>query len=204
MRRRFNTSIFKKFVIKHYENSSKPSKRRTSIDFGISRSCVIDWLKEKDEIMSQKSFSRRKFVESTKVKKALYHDAEGELHKFFEIQREQSVVITTFSIQNKMNELMRVMHPEDSIVFRASRGWVQNFMERYNLAFRRITTSGRELPKIKVIDWMRFSAYMDAPGSYSIAKKGSKRVAAKTSGKEKTRLSCLMTATASGRKLPIV
>jgi hypothetical protein len=77
-------------------------------------------------------------------------------------------------------------------------------MERYNLAFRRITTSGRELPKIKVIDWMRFSAYMDAPGSYSIAKKGSKRVAAKTSGKEKTRLSCLMTATASGRKLPIV
>ncbi len=48
------------------------------------------------------------------------------------------------------------------------------------------------------------SFYMDAPGSFSIAKKGSKRVAAKTSGKEKTRLSCLMTATASGRKLPIV
>jgi hypothetical protein len=146
MRRRSYTSIFKKFVIKHYENSSKPRKRRTSIVFGISRACVIDWLKEKDEIMSQKAFSRRKFVESTKVKKALYHYAEGELHKWFKIQREQSVVITTFSIQNKMNELMRVMHPEDSIVFRALRGWVQNFMERYNLAFRRITTSCRELP----------------------------------------------------------
>ena len=127
-----------------------------------------------------------------------------------------------------MNELMRVMHPEDSIVFRASRGWVQNFMKRYNLAFRRITTSGRELPKDCVEIIKKFldevknkiedkgyrlneifgfdesSFYMDAPGSFSIAKKGSKRVAAKTSGKEKTRLSCLMTATASGRKLPIV
>jgi hypothetical protein len=86
MRRRSYTSIFKKFVIKHYVNSLKHSKRRTSIVFGIIRSCVIDWLKEKDEIMSQKAFSKRKFVESTKVNKALYHDAEGELHKWFEIQ----------------------------------------------------------------------------------------------------------------------
>ena len=101
-------------------------------------------------------------------------------------------------------------------------------MKRYNLAFRRITASGRELPKDCVEIIKKFldevknkiedkgyrlneifgfdesSFYMDAPGIFSIAKKGSKRVAAKTSGKEKTRLSCLMTATASGRKLPIV
>ncbi len=48
------------------------------------------------------------------------------------------------------------------------------------------------------------SFYINAPVSLSIEKIGSKRVAAKTSVKEKTRLSFLMTATASGRKLPIV
>jgi hypothetical protein len=56
----------------------------------------------------------------------------------------------------------------------------------------------------QIIGFDETSFYMDAPGSYTIAKKGSKRTAAKTTGKEKTRLSCLMTATASGKKLPIV
>ncbi len=45
---------------------------------------------------------------------------------------------------------------------------------------------------------------MDAPGSFTIEKKGKKRVSAKTTGKEKTRLSCLMSATASGDKLPVL
>jgi hypothetical protein len=55
--------------------------------------------------------------------------------------------MTILGLQNKMNELMKVMHPDDSLVFKCSRGWVQNFMRRYDLVFRRITTSGRELPK---------------------------------------------------------
>ena len=37
---------------------------------------------------------------------------------------------------------------------------------------------------------------MDAPGCFTLEKKGSKRAPAQTSGKEKVRLSCLMTATA--------
>jgi type II secretory pathway component PulK len=41
----------------------------------------------------------------------------------------------------------------------------------------------------QIIGFDETSFYMDAPGSYTI---------------EKTRLSCLMTATASGKKLPIV
>ena len=45
---------------------------------------------------------------------------------------------------------------------------------------------------------------MDAPGSFTIEKKGKRRVSAKTTGKEKARLSCLMSATASGFKLPVL
>jgi hypothetical protein len=45
---------------------------------------------------------------------------------------------------------------------------------------------------------------MDAPGSFTIAKKGSKRAGARTTGKEKARLSCLMCSTAGGEKLPVL
>jgi hypothetical protein len=45
---------------------------------------------------------------------------------------------------------------------------------------------------------------MDAPGSFTIAKKGSKRAGARKTGKEKARLSCLMCSTAGGQKLPVL
>ena len=43
------------------------------------------------------------------------------------------------------------------------------------------------------------SFYMDAPGYYALESKGRKRVCATTTGKEKTRLLCLMTGTAAGK-----
>jgi hypothetical protein len=48
------------------------------------------------------------------------------------------------------------------------------------------------------------SFYMEAPGCFTLEKKGSRRAPAQTSGKEKVRLSCLMTATASGKKFPVI
>ncbi len=44
----------------------------------------------------------------------------------------------------------------------------------------------------------------DPPGCFTLEKKGSKRAPAQTSGKEKVRLSCLMTTTASGKKFPVL
>ena len=43
---------------------------------------------------------------------------------------------------------------------------------------------------------------MDSVGNYSVASKGARKVYTKTTGKEKVRLSCLMTSTASGHKFP--
>ena len=56
----------------------------------------------------------------------------------------------------------------------------------------------------QIIGFDESSFYMDAPGCYTLEKKGSKRASAQTTGKEKTRLSCLMTATAAGKKLPVL
>ena len=45
---------------------------------------------------------------------------------------------------------------------------------------------------------------MCSPGTYSMEFKGKRKCYAKTSGKEKVRLSCLMSASADGTKLPIL
>ena len=45
---------------------------------------------------------------------------------------------------------------------------------------------------------------LDAPSNYSYERRGAKRVAAVTSGAERTKMSCAFTASASGEKLPIL
>lgn len=45
---------------------------------------------------------------------------------------------------------------------------------------------------------------MDQPGSYTFETLGSQRVVATTTGKEKVRISCIFSARAAGRKLPIL
>ena len=49
---------------------------------------------------------------------------------------------------------MKIAHPEEQNVWKSSKGWMRNFMKRFDLSYRRITTSGRELSKncIKIIE----------------------------------------------------
>ena len=78
--------------------------------------------------------------------------------------------------------------------FKASYGWLKRFMDRFDLVQRRITGTGRTLPKdcknqinhylnqvqsfAKLYDpkcifnFYESSFYMDSPGTYSIEKRG--------------------------------
>jgi hypothetical protein len=78
--------------------------------------------------------------------------------------------------------------------FKASPGWLQRFMNRYDLVQRRITGTGRTLPKDckdqvnsylgtiqlvaktydpkHVFNYDETSHYMDRPGNYAIEKRG--------------------------------
>ena len=102
------------------------------------------------------------------------------------------------------------------------------FMKRYGLVNRRISGSGRafkpdavkvtveylkEVRKTiteynfqpnEIINFDESSFYMDSVGNYSVASNGTRKNYAKTTGKEKVRLSCLMTSTASGHKSPVL
>jgi hypothetical protein len=108
----------------------------------------------------------------------------------------------------------------DTPSFCASNGWLDNFLQRFNLVLRRITAKGRDLPKnIRSIslEWFakcneifkkalfnrrllmnmdETSIYIDFPSNYSYEECGVKRVKAVTAGQEKTRMSAAFTATA--------
>jgi hypothetical protein len=120
-------SLFLKCILKNYLASAKTAKV-----FGIGRTTIIEWIQDKENIMQQKSLSRKNHSKNDKQKRALYPDAEEKVFEWFSSQRSNSIVMTILGLQNKMNELMKVMHPDDSLVFKCSRGWVQNFMRRYD------------------------------------------------------------------------
>ena len=64
--------MYKKFVIRHYENSKVKSKRKTAKVFGIGRTTIIEWIQDKEKIMKQKSLSRKNHSKNDKQKRALY------------------------------------------------------------------------------------------------------------------------------------
>ena len=56
----------------------------------------------------------------------------------------------------------------------------------------------------EILNFDESSFYMDSVGNYSVSTRGARKVYARTTGKEKVRLSCLMTSSASGYKFPIL
>ena len=222
-RQRSYTIFFKKAVIRQAEISKNKSK--TAEKFKIFRSSVIQWVKNKEEIFStNQPFKRRKTFSLKDAKKPIHEDCESTLFEWWKTQRDDSKLVNMSDLQNKMLEIVKSRDQDGS--FKASRGWASRFLTRHNLTNRRITGSGKNVSKdckneiisyLKAVENLRqntplkaifnfdeTSFYMDAPASYTIAKRGEKKVFAKTTGKEKVRLSCLFTSSADGTKLPIL
>jgi hypothetical protein len=222
-RKRSYTMLFKKAVIRDAEITRNKSK--TAKKYRILRHSVIEWIKKKDKIFATKQhFKRRKIFLSENGKKSMYEECEVLLFDWWKNQRDESKIVNITDIQNKMIELVRNRDKDSS--FKASKGWANRFMNRFDLRNRRITGCGKNVSKeckteiinyLKAVEKMRqniplkaifnfdeTSFYMDMPGNYTLAKKGEKRVFAKTTGKEMARLSCLFTSSADGTKLPIL
>jgi transposase len=147
--RKSYTNLYKRFVVRYYENCKQKSKRLVARLFCLAPTTVRLWIKSKAELLSEKCVltKRRNSKTNNKHKGAIFEDAEAELYKWFSEQRDNNLAMTTDGIINKMRELLKVMHPDEELIFKYSRGWFQNFMKRYNLSYRRISTSGRDLPK---------------------------------------------------------
>lgn len=144
--------------------------------------------------------------------------------------RAEKACVSGLSIQQEALKIFNRVYDgriEASVAFSASEGWKTNFLQRHDLVLRRITTSGRDLPRNSITAIREFindyqllrgmpnyerrivingdetAIYLDAPSNYTYEVTGTRRVKANTCGSERTRLSALFTASASGEKFKI-
>jgi len=200
-------------VVRYASNSSI---RSTAKHFGLERKQVRDWVRNHQSYQQQSFLHTRYRVARADM---CQHPAmENDLFAWIMDKRASGLCVTAGMIRA---EALRLL-PNGN--FSASNGWLDRFMKRKRLTIRRITTSGRELPRDAPIQINQFlakcepymqmdfdrdsllnadetSIYIDPPTRQSVALIGSRRVDAVTTGQQKTRVSVCFTATASGAKL---
>ena len=124
----------------------------------ICRRTVTRWIKDKDAIFASK-FKRRSKRLGNKVNRCLCPLMEVLVNDWFHEMRSKNSCIDGNTLRSKTREVYNSIHPfgplkeEGSLQckipntpFRASEGWSSNFLKRKGLSYRRISTTGRELP----------------------------------------------------------
>jgi hypothetical protein len=122
---------------------------------------------------------------------------EQELSSWIETARAKGACISGFVIRVKALEIMRenCQRNNQPLIFKASIGWLLNFLKRNKWVLRRITTSGRDLPDNSIETILNFlvemkqhfidgkidfdsivnmdetSIYLDFPSNYTYEKK---------------------------------
>jgi hypothetical protein len=121
----------------HYASNS--SIRATAKHFGLERKQVRDWVR------NQQSYHQQSFLHTRyRVARAdmCQHPAmENDLSTWIMDKRASGLCVTAGMIRVEAVRLL----PNGN--FSASNGWLDRFMKRKRLTIRRITTSGRELPR---------------------------------------------------------
>ncbi|CAF1085979.1 unnamed protein product [Brachionus calyciflorus] len=221
------TLHFKKKVISFHKNGNSINK--TALEFQLDRRVVSRWIKVETKIINTK-LQRNRFAVSSEKNNAMYPAMENQLANWISEKRNLGCCITAHSIKSKAIECFNELYKnteEGMYEFQCSNGWLNNFLKRKNFTLRRITTSGRELPKDsiniiksfftecqKVTNESDFepeilfnmdetTIYLDFPTNFTYESKGAKRVKATTCGGEKAKISAAFTASAAGDKLPI-
>ena len=153
---------------------------------------------------------------------------EVQLISWFFAQREAKACVTGLALQSQARLFYDEIHAQDEVhEFQASAGWLTNFLSRHHLTNRRVSSTGRELPKdtldsirsffrncneafrnanynrSKILNMDETSIYLDYPSNYTYDQEGKRRILLATTGSERTRLSAAFTAAANGTKLPI-
>jgi hypothetical protein len=116
--------------------------------------------------------------------KIIYKELEETLASWINEKRAAGAAVSSKSIILKAKEIARERNLAD---FKASKGWFRRFLNRTGLSFRRITSSGRELPqdvaktcetfiqncsqssadKKTILNMDETSIYLDSPGKIS-------------------------------------
>ena len=221
-KRRAYSIEFKTEVIKFAENHSN---RETGRKFKIDESMVRRWLQKKKEIneaYEQPGPSKKRLRLDGAGRKPCLSPVEEELMEKIARERAEHRHVSTKLIQvwaTKMAEEISLTE------FKASRGWLFNFMKRYNLSIRRRTTTGQSMPRDLEDNIRNFIAFnkkqidvnslqpamianmdetqiwADMPSATTVDSRGVHTVPIKTSGHEKNRLTVCLAVKADGTKM---
>jgi len=108
-RRQSIPTALKRAALKHFEISK--NKQETRKRFKVSRQQIQQWFKNKEAINDLVNLNRNRRINDRgkSLKRAKYHDIELQLNNFVLNQRQNNFCVTVRSIQNKMNELMKIL-----------------------------------------------------------------------------------------------
>ncbi|CAO4384208.1 unnamed protein product [Caenorhabditis nigoni] len=216
MKRRANYDIsFKSSVVSF---ALKFDISKAAKNFGISRSCVHDWIKQK-EVLKEKSVeqgpSKRKRLEGA-GRHLNNSEFDSKLKKWIREQRKEKLRVCRSMIQRQAKRL------NQDPTFQASNGWLQRFLKRHNLVSRRATTVCQKTPEMytsKLIDFVLFvektrtqkqyssilacdetAVYLDWSNSMTVETKGVSEVSVRTTGHDKMHVTVMLCAKDDGYK----
>ena len=116
--------------------------------FGVDRRLISQWWKNKDAIVNS-ILKRKRFRVKSKNDKAAFPDLEKRLMEWFKEKRKEGGCISGKEIQRQALKIFETTS-HNNLEFGASNGWLENFIDRHDLALRRISSTGRDLPKNSV------------------------------------------------------
>jgi transposase-like protein len=211
------SSEYKLTVVNYAENTSNRAAERF---YGVNECMIRKWRKKKDELKKPNAAKRQK-LEGGGRKPSLGKLEEILVERVFQERANQNHVPCKL-IQVWALDLAR---QNGFLNFKATRGWLSNFLQRFNLTIRRRTTSGQSLPKDlvpKVVSFIQFCKkqfdsfafipsavvnmdetpiWADMPSTTTVEQKGASTIPIRTTGHEKKRITVALAIKSDGTKL---
>ena len=155
-------------------------------------------------------------------RKVCYPDIEEELKRWMKQRRDAGARVTGTVLKTKC---LRCHRANGDQGFRASCGWLRQFMRRNNIALRRAThvahkkqvelddrmqgflryviriRQRRNYPLSMIGNMDETPVYVDIPGNYTLERKSMKSITMASTGHEKEKLTVMLAAMADGTKL---
>ena len=196
--------------------------------YNIDRSVVSRWKKAKVQLEETQQASSLKHGNKSLFRiegggqKPLSVDMEEEIFTWILYRRFNNWVVTWDSIKNQALIVALSMNLND---FKASQGWCQRFLRRYDLSYRAKTHVSQRLPKDlypKLASFFTFfrkylnsnpkihekdiiacdetAVWFDSVSNKTIALKGEKTIGLQSTGHDKQNVTIMLSASSNGQK----
>ena len=206
-----------------YSSEKKYSKHFIEREYGISRKTQRDWQLIKDKILEITDNNRYRLYGGGRKSSSI--DKELEILDWIKFNRNQGIAI---SVRSLIGFAISIINEFKNKKYKTLVSWAHRFMKRNNLTIRMSSHIGQKITSRGEMQLLKFlkdiiakpncldifddleriinvdesPIYLEMPPKKTIEIKGSKNVDIYTFGKEKQRITCVLSIAANGTKLP--